>query len=236
MKKILLVLMLTFSVCFLRAQVTVVFKAVNTSSPYVDPSLSSVVVMQHGTLIDSLENSFIEEWIVTLPASGKYEIIYETIFRTRRSMNLNIQHSGDTISLKVGELDYEKESYKPLIDKLKPGQKITISFRNEGCWMMMHQNLQIQRKQRGYFAAWDDTLVQLSALQVESIGRFEMELQHFKMVKGCTTKNYYTLTGPHVKKADADYLDGGCDWFGFYTLMKNLGAPEDWWEDKNEWN
>lgn len=150
-----------------------------------------------------------------------YEFRYTTIFGTEAGVMQDARKAGNyTDTICTNSLDYNKETYRPVIDHLQPEEEYVICYKSQGCFHYVIDSLFIKRNDNNYSASHGGVSKTLNSSQVELLRRFELELNHMKG-GDCTTIDKYQITyDGHIVNHTTD---GSCDWHGFRYLLKNLG-------------
>jgi hypothetical protein len=226
MKNSLLTALLLLTTLMAMSQ-TVTFQAWDPKGFATYPRLVKVRIFQGKTVIAKVDELFRDEWVSQLPKEGKYNVEFQTVFGTQRKMELPFIMADTTILLPVTELDYQKEKYKPVIDKLKDGETMHIHFTSDGCFHSVAEGLKIKRKEDQFWAEWTDKVLALKPDQVEAIRRFEMELQYFNERRGCTTVEKYVIEVEGNSSYYKSHTDDSCLWSGFRQLKLILGIDAD---------
>jgi hypothetical protein len=151
---------------------------------------------------------------------GTYTFVYKTIFDKEEQVRIDItEQKKYSVDLYIDYFDYSKETYTPIIDRLKENDSCTIFISSQGCFHFSKDTLVIRRNKDLYTMNWSGKFKILSVADVEKIRHFEMELKHM-MDDGCTTTDTYLITY-HGEPA-LFISDGSCNWNGRYYLKKDL--------------
>ncbi|MFH2141023.1 MAG: hypothetical protein ABIJ97_01275 [Bacteroidota bacterium] len=167
--------------------------------------------------------------------TGLYTINYKTIFNITRSVNIRIVDFKDySLNLEANFFDYNKEHFKPIIDRLKNNESYEIEIQHQGCAPNRGYNhlIKIWKVNEKVFGNlfmygtysldsihYKDTITkELNTSDINAIRCFEMELNH--MTSGsCTLTTDYIISYKNKKK---EIADGNCMWNGILYLSDKI--------------
>lgn len=177
--------------------------------------LSELKIEKNGTDFITLNPRFEKRQILKNLELGTYRLIYNTIFNKEEAFTINItENKIYNFTICINYIDYSKETYKPIIDRLMENESYIIHFSSQGCFHSTKSKLTIQKTNDIYTITWDDQLKELSQDDIEALRQFEFELNY--MTYGdCTTIDTYIIEYKGEKK---QFDDGGCRWNGYLNL------------------
>lgn len=153
--------------------------------------------------------------------AGVYVFRYKNMFDVIRADTLIALTRGKhSLTICLDSLDYSKEDYVPVIDRLRAGESYTVLFESQGCFHSTEDTLTVSRSGESFSATHRGQTKLLDAGGLAIIRHFELELNH-KPPGGCTTADQYTIT--YNKKVVRKTEDGSCEWRGFSYLLNDLG-------------
>lgn len=152
---------------------------------------------------------------------GIYRIEYQSIFDKTESVQVEIAEAKSYADLCLNKLDYSKETYVPVIDRIKKRESYAVEIYSHGCFHHAYDTLVITRKGRKYFAFYNGKNKQLEQQQIEAIRHFELEMNCMQSGGMCTTNTFYEIKYRGIIVAKLD--DKGCSWAGEYYLLMALG-------------
>lgn len=161
-----------------------------------------------------------EKFIFEALEKGTYTIVYKSIFNTQEQKTVEITEAKQyEVNVCLDAMDYSKQTYKPVIDRLKDGEYYTVYADSRGCFHWTQDELKVKRVGKNYQASWNDHKKILTETEKEMVRHFEMELNRIEG-GGCTTETNYKLLyeGHLVTKA----IDGTCHWGGIYDLTRTI--------------
>lgn len=153
-----------------------------------------------------------------------YQLGYTSLFGLPMQQEVIADKPGTyPVEVCVDYLDYAKENYHPVIDRLRSGETYEIIFHSQGCFSSDRDTLTVTGGADGFIAHHGKQLP-LDSTRLKFIRHFEFEMNHVDR-DGCTTEeDYAILLNGHTMHR---MTDGGCTWWGFGTLLKQLGFKED---------
>ena len=154
---------------------------------------------------------------------GKYKIEYKTIFQ--KTENVEIELSKEKkykLELCLDYIDYDSETYEPIINQLKNGESYSIYFYSVGCFHFEYDTLVIRKDDDNFFAHHKNKIKQLDTNDINELRHFEIELNYME-TSGCTTNDHYTL---QYKRKKIEISDGSCSWLGFSFLLEKLDLSD----------
>ncbi len=151
--------------------------------------------------------------------TGTYTLKYQTIFmRTEYQTVVISVYKNYSTNICLNFLDYSKESYKPIIDRLKDNESYEVLMSSEGCFGGSNETWIIKRVQNVFIISWGLNKKTLSEPEIDVIRKFEFEL-NCKHNYACTTADNYRITYNSEIKT---IVDGSCHWIGYYYLKNKL--------------
>lgn len=182
--------------------------------------LNELKVLKDGKIIRHIEPNFYKPtWIEDLD-TGNYVLEFSSIFGKTISYNYRIPKAKRyDIELCLDYIDYSKESFKPIISRLKNDETYSIKYQSKGCFHSQNDCFTISKLEDKYYLKRDTTTKELSQKDIEAIMHFEMELNCMHGNYGCTTQDYYLV---EYGDTALEIKDGGCIWNGFSYLGKQL--------------
>lgn len=184
-------------------------------------TVPSVTLMQDGDTLKSTVPDYSQHYLwFGKFKKGSYTIAYKNIFDQEVMQEVSVTGAEvDTIILHLDYVDYSRETFLPIIDRLQEGDSYTVNFKSVGCEHDNKAKLMIEKRQGVIRARKGDRATELTPGQIESIRRFEVQSNLLPEGGGCTTTDYYTFS---FKGENRVVTDGGCDWRGFQVLNKQL--------------
>lgn len=150
---------------------------------------------------------------------GNYTLIYKSFFNKIDSINVNIRESKDySVELCLYVLDYSKETYKPIIDRLQVDEFYSIIISSTGCFHDYNDTITINKNNEVYILTWGSNSKTLLNSDIEAIRRFELELNYMSNAL-CTTTDTYILIYNGIER---QIIDGSCEWNMHYNLRAKL--------------
>lgn len=190
-----------------------------------DAYLDKLVLMRDGKEIKSFKPEWGSSFTIENLDAGVYQFEYTSMFDIKVSKTVDATKSGKyLVQICTNYLDYSKEKYQPVLDRMKSGQKYSIYFESLGCFHSIADTLTISRVESNYVAKYEGTERGVDSAGIEALRHFEFELNHVKN-GGCTTTEAYSVdyAGRVVSKAK----DGSCNWWGFRFLLRDLGFTKE---------
>lgn len=136
------------------------------------------------------------------------------------------------VTVWADSLDYVKETYIPIISQLRDNDFYTIIMASEGCFFAAYDTVNIRKTKDKYLATWKSNIPKLisrsfylTSKQIESIRKFEMELNYMNNEDNCTTIDTYIINYNTTTKT---IVDGSCIWRGYYLLREKLLGKNTW--------
>jgi predicted DNA binding protein len=165
--------------------------------------------------------------------TGLYTIHYTSIYGKEEKTSIHITtFKPYNITVWADSLDYTKETYIPIIDQLHDNDFYTIIMASDGCFSAAHDTLTIRKIKDKYRAIWKSNIPKfishsfnLTPKQIETIRKFELELNYMNNEDDCTTIDTYTINYQATTKT---IVDGSCSWRGYYLLREKLLGKNTW--------
>lgn len=159
--------------------------------------------------------------------TGLYTIHYRSIYKKEESKTIYIStFKSYNTSICADSLDYKKETYIPIIDQLQDKERYTITMQTSGCFNFESDTLTIHKRKGKYYAKWQSdgptfssNSSYLTSKQIETIRKFELELNYMNNTYLGTTKDTYTIS---FREKTHSFVDGSWSWFGFLHLRGKL--------------
>lgn len=156
---------------------------------------------------------------------GDYEIIYKSIFNKYEKINFRItDHKQKVVTLCIDKIDYKKNNNILLLDEMKYGEILSLSFESQGCFHNTKEEIRLKKTQNNMILFYDQDVIELSDKQYKLIREFEIELKsnHNGL---CSSKDEYNL---YNKQSGEIFTmkDQSCSWNGFWNLIKLLKLNE----------
>jgi hypothetical protein len=181
--------------------------------------LFELTVLKDGKKYEIVKPGFEREQTFKDLELGTYTLVYKSLFGKQEHLQVEItEYKKYITSLCIDFLDYTKEKYKPIIDRLQESDFYTLSMSSQGCFHFKNDSVTIKRNKDIYTINWGEKSKKLSAADIETIRHFETELNYMKD-GGCTTTDTYII---RYNGATKKISDGGCNWNGDYFLKKEL--------------
>ena len=159
--------------------------------------------------------------------TGLYTIHYRSIYKKEESKTIYIStFKSYNTSICADSLDYKKETYIPIIDQLQDKERYTITMQTSGCFNFESDTLTIHKRKGKYYAKWQSdgptfssNSSYLTSKQIETIRKFELEINYMNNNCFSTTKDTYTIS---FREKTHSFVDGSWSWFGFLHLRGKL--------------
>lgn len=150
---------------------------------------------------------------------GTYILVYESLFKKEEHLRIEITESKRyEAKLCTDFIDYSKETYKPIIERLQENEFYTILLSSQGCFHTTQETVTIKRYRDVYEITWGTKTKELSVTDIETLKCFELEL-NYMVDGGCTTTDTYII---QYAGTTIQIHDGSCNWNGGYYLKKQL--------------
>ena len=178
--------------------------------------LSELKVLKDGKMFKTLNPKFENQQTLKNLEVGTYSLVYKSLFKIETTQIVKItEYKSYKIQLCTNFIDYEKEIYKPIINQLTENNSYKVEMSSQGCFHSEKDSFTITRNTKDdYYIKWGEKSKKLNEQDIESIGHFEIELNHMNSF-GCTTVDTYTV----VYNGNSILIsDGSCDWNGFMYL------------------
>ncbi len=165
--------------------------------------------------------------------TGVYTIHYRSVYGKEEKTAIHIiDFTPYHITVWADSLNYAKETTIPIIDQLHGNDFYTIIMASEGCFFAAYDTVNIRKTKDKYLATWKSNIpklisrsLYLTSKQIESIRKFEMELNYMNNEDNCTTIDTYTI---NYQAATNTIVDGSCSWRGYYLLREKLLGKNTW--------
>ena len=181
--------------------------------------LAEFKLFKNDTLFKTIKPRQHKQQIIKHLEAGQYRIEYKSMFDKVESVSVDIAEKGDyVVDLCLNYIDYQAETYTPIISRLLDGESYSIEIKSLGCFHDSKEMFLIERSGNSYNIISNGTKTPLSKKGVEAIKHFEIELNYMKRLS-CTTVDTYIIK---YKDRTRRILDGGCYWNGYYHLKKKL--------------
>ncbi|MCK8482270.1 hypothetical protein [Psychroserpens algicola] len=173
--------------------------------------LEEFKIFRNDTLIKTVKPKHHSEQIIKDLKFGKYEIEYLTQFKKTERKKLELTEKKTyEIDLCIDYINYELESYKPFIDRIKNGESYSIEINSSGCFHRSEEKITISRNANKYYIRFAETEKLLKDEDIDAIRCFEIELNYMESW-GCTSVDDYVLK---YKNNLVKISDGSCSWNG----------------------
>lgn len=177
-------------------------------------------VYRNNVFINSYETTIENPQRLYLLRKGNYRIEYKTLFGKTEQVVVYIKEEKKySVELCLEYLDYEKESYLPIISKLNNGEQYTIYYSLQRGLFLDERTILIRKQSEQYFASIGEKEMELNKEQIECIKHFEIELNNMNF-QDCTNMDVYKLI---YQDKVIKFIDSSCWWYGGYFLVKKLG-------------
>ena len=182
--------------------------------------LSELKVLKDGKIFKILNPKYENQQSLKNLELGTYSLVYKSLFEKETTQIVKItEYISYKVELCTNFIDYEKETYKPIINQLKENDSYKVEMSSQGCFHSEKDSFTITRKsQDDYYIHWSDKSKKLSEKDIESIEHFEIELNYMNRF-GCTTVDTYSV----VYNGNSNLiLDGSSGWDGFIYVRKEI--------------
>lgn len=181
--------------------------------------LYGLSVIKDGKTIEVLQPGFDNIQTLTNLDTGTYFLEYNSLFGKSEKLKVVMtEFKNYSVDLCLDYIDYSKEKYKPIIDRLKDKEYYKILMSSQGCFHSSADTLTISREHNTYSATWTTNKKTLTQSDIDAIRHFEIELNYMSY-EGCTTTDSYSII---YKNNTKKINDGSCSWNGAYHLNKKL--------------
>jgi len=165
--------------------------------------------------------------------TGVYTIHYRSVYGNEEKTAIHIiAFKPYNTTVWADSLVYAKETTIPIIDQLRDNDFYTIIMVSDGCFSAAHDTLTIRKIKDKYRAIWKSNIPKfishsfnLTPKQLETIRKFELELNYMNNEDDCTTIDTYTINYQATTKT---IVDGSCSWRGYYLLREKLLGKNTW--------
>lgn len=182
--------------------------------------LSSLKILKNGKKFKTIKPEQGKQTVLKGLDIGSYTLEYKSIFDKIVNLKVEIvENKKYTTNLCVNFLDYNKEKYIPIIDKLQENEFYNVITRSRGCFHSSKDTLTIKRNKNIYTLTYGTKSKKLSSKDIDEIRHFELELNYMIDKGFCTTTDTYVVNYNGITK---QVDDGSCDWHGFDYLTKQL--------------
>lgn len=157
--------------------------------------------------------------------TGLYTIHYRSIYKKEESKTIYIStFKSYNTSICADSLDYKNETYIPIINQLQDKERYTIAMQTSGCFNFESDTLTIHKRKGKYYATWQSDVPTkhsqyLTPKQIETIRKFELELNYMNNKYRSTTKDTYTIS---FREKTHTFVDGSLSWFGYFHLRGKI--------------
>jgi hypothetical protein len=182
--------------------------------------LSEITILRNGQAFKKIEPQHEKKQVLNDLELGTYTLVYTSLFNKEVNLIVEITSNNEySIDICTNYIDYSKETYVPVIDRLQENESYSILLSSQGCFHFTHDTIIIKREKQIYTLSWGDKSKQLTVADMDVIRHFEIELNHMTD-NGCTTTDTYVVKyeGVQIQKIH----DGSCMWNGDYYLKKQL--------------
>lgn len=181
--------------------------------------LPELIVLKNGIEFKTLKPEHETKQMLTNLELGTYTLKYSTLFKKKAEIIVKIDEPKRyAVTVCVDFMDYSKETYKPVIDRLAVGETLSLIISSQGCFHSTNDTVRVTRTRDFYVMKWDEKTKKLTASDIDAFRHFELELNY--MNHGfCTTRDSYTIS--HNGKA-ATIVDGSCEWSGDLYLRRKI--------------
>lgn len=186
--------------------------------------LSELQILKNGNEFKTLNPQHQSQQVLKNLEFGTYTLVYKSLFNKEERLNVQITESK-TYSTKVciNYMDYSKETYEPIIDRLQNKESYSIIISSQGCFHSSQDTIIIKRNNNAYTINWGTNFKTLSTTDLENIRQFEFEL-NYMTYRGCTTTDTYVIDYGGTSK---QISDGSCRWNGdYYFKLRLFGDDE----------
>lgn len=156
---------------------------------------------------------------------GDYEIKYKSIFNKYEKINFKItDHKQKLVPLCIDKIDYKKNDNILLLDEMKYGEILSLSFESQGCFHNTRKEIRLKKTENGLILFYDQNVIELTDKQYKLIREFEIELKsnHNGL---CSSKDEYNLYNEQ-SHTFFTMKDESCTWNGFWNLIRLLKLDE----------
>jgi hypothetical protein len=151
--------------------------------------------------------------------TGTYFLEYKSLYGKNERLKVVVaQFKKYSVDLCIDYINYSKEIYKPIIDKLQDKENYKILISSQGCFHSTSDTLTIVRENNSYSATWTNKRKTLTQSDIDVVRNFEIEL-NYMTYGGCTTSDTYIVI---YKNKKIQIEDGSCRWNGDTYLKAKL--------------
>ena len=182
--------------------------------------LSELKILKDGKIFKVLNPKYENEQIIRNLELGTYSLVYNSLFEKETTKIVTVtEYKSYKIELCTNFIDYEKETYNPIINLLNENESYTVQMSSQGCFHSEKDSFTITRKSKDdYYIQWGDKSKKLNEIDIKLIKHFEIELNYMNSY-GCTTTETYIV----IYKGKSNVIvDGSCDWEGSSYLKKGI--------------
>lgn len=186
-----------------------------------NPYLNEIELYKNGEAFRNVSLNNQDEVNISNLPYGIYDLRYKSIYNIMEHMQIDIiDEKPKLITICIDKLDYNANRNVLLIDDMKIGETIRISFQSQGCFHFSENELELEKSKDGVIATYNEEKVTLSKTQYQLIRQFEIELRS-NHVGGCSTIDRYGIWNED-SFGDYTLYDESCQWRGFTNLIKLL--------------